>query len=100
MMAIVGNRTMTDDVLSTIMCLVEQTLNSRSLISVSVDPDESESLTTNHFLLGRESQQLYSFLTISDIPICGEHSEYHKHMHIRSGVDGKKYLPELIDRSQ
>ena len=37
MMPIVGNRTLTDDVLSTTMCLVEQILNSRPLISVSDD---------------------------------------------------------------
>ena len=51
-MAIVGNRTLTDDVLSTTMCLVEQILNSRPLTSVSDDPEDLEALTPNHFLLG------------------------------------------------
>ena len=55
MMAIVGNRTLTDDVLSTTMCLVEQILNSRLLTSVSDDPEDLEALTPNHFLLGRAS---------------------------------------------
>ena len=54
-MAIVGNRTLTDDVLSTTMCLVEQILNSRPLTSVSDDPEDLEALTPNHFLLGRAS---------------------------------------------
>ena len=39
MMAIVKNRTLTDDVLSTTMCLVEQILNSRPLTSLSDAPD-------------------------------------------------------------
>ena len=55
MMAIVGNRTLTDDVLFTTMCLVEQILNSRPLTSVSDDPEDLEALTPNHFLLGRAS---------------------------------------------
>ena len=55
MMAIVGNRTLTDDVLSTTMCLVEQILNSRPLTSASDDPEDLEALTPNHFLLGRAS---------------------------------------------
>ena len=53
MMAIVGNRKLTDDILSTTMCLVEQVLNSRPLTSVSDEPDDLEALTPNCFLLGR-----------------------------------------------
>ena len=55
MMTIVGNRTLTDDVLSTTMCLVEQILNSRPLTSVSDDPEHLEALTPNHILLGGAS---------------------------------------------
>ena len=55
MIAIVGNRTLTDDVLSTAMCLVEQILNSRPLTSVSDNPKDLEALSPNHFLLGRSS---------------------------------------------
>ena len=55
MMAIVGSRTLTDDVLSTTMCLVEQNLNSRTLTSVSDDHEDLEALTPNHFLLRRAS---------------------------------------------
>ena len=55
MIAILGNRNLTDEVLSTTMCLVEQTLNARPLTAVSDDPEGLTKLTPNHFLLGRES---------------------------------------------
>ena len=55
MVAILDNRGLTDEVLSTTMCLVEQTLNARPLTAVSDDPEDLTALTPNHFLLGRES---------------------------------------------
>ena len=53
MIAILGSRRLTLPVLTTSMCLVEQTLNSRPLTSVSDDPEALEALTPKHFLLGR-----------------------------------------------
>ena len=47
-----GNRSVTEDVLSTKMCIVEQTLNARPLTPVSSDVNDLEALTPNHFLLG------------------------------------------------
>ena len=44
-----------EKVLSTTMCLVEQTLNARPLTAVSNDPNDLTALTPNHLLLGRES---------------------------------------------
>ena len=55
MIAILDNRSLTDEVLSTTMCLVEQTLNARPLTAVSDDPEDLTALTPNHFLLGREN---------------------------------------------
>ena len=55
MIAILHNRSFTDKVLSTTMCLVEQTLNARPLTAVSDDPEDLTALTANHFLLGREN---------------------------------------------
>ena len=55
MIAILDNRGLNDEVLSTTMCLVEQTLNARPLTAVSDDPEDLTALTTNHFLLGREN---------------------------------------------
>ena len=55
MIAILENRSLTDKVLSTTTCLVEQTLNARPLTAVSDDPEDLTALTPNHFLLGREN---------------------------------------------
>ena len=51
--AVLEGRSLTDDVLTTTMCLLEHTLNARPLTSASDDPDDLEALTPNHFLLGR-----------------------------------------------
>ena len=55
MIAILDNRSLTNEVLSTTMCLVEQTLNARPLTAVSDDPEDLTALTANNFLLGREN---------------------------------------------
>ena len=55
MIAILYNRSLTDEVLSTTICLVEQTLNTRPLTAVSDDPEDLTALTANHFLFGREN---------------------------------------------
>ena len=53
MMAILGYRSMRDESLTTIMCLVEQTLNARPIIPTSNDPSDLEALTPNYFIMGR-----------------------------------------------
>ena len=45
MIAILNNRSPTDEVLSTTMCLVEQTLNARPLTAIG---DEPEDMTHSH----------------------------------------------------
>ena len=52
MIAILGNRALTDESLTTTMCLVEQTLNARPTTPASDDPNDLEALTSNHFILG------------------------------------------------
>ena len=47
MYAVMWNRSVTEDVPSTTMCIVEHTLNARSLTSVSSDVNELEALTPN-----------------------------------------------------
>ena len=55
MYAVLGNGSVTEDVLSTTMCLVEQTLNARPLTPVSSDATGLEAITPNHFLLGNKN---------------------------------------------
>ena len=45
MISILDNRSLTDEVLSTILCLVEQTLNARPLTALSDDPEDLTALT-------------------------------------------------------
>ena len=52
---ILGTRRLTDEVLHTTFCLVENALNSRPLTPVSADPCDLNALTPNHFLLGEHS---------------------------------------------
>ena len=52
MMAILGNRSLTDESLTTTMCLVEQTLNACPITRASDDPANLEPLTPNYFILG------------------------------------------------
>ena len=53
MVSILGNRSSTDEVLTTTMCLVEQTLNARPMTPANDDAEDLEALTPNHFILGR-----------------------------------------------
>ena len=53
MVSILVNRSLTDEVLTTTMCLVEQTLNARPITPASDDPEDLEALTPNHFILRR-----------------------------------------------
>ena len=50
--SILGTRSLTLQMLTTTMCLVEQALNARPVTSVSDDPYNLEGLTPNHFLIG------------------------------------------------
>ena len=55
---VLGTRKLTDEVLQTTFCIVEQMLNARPLTAVSDSPNELQALTPNHFLLGEASHSL------------------------------------------
>ena len=57
---ILGTRRLTDKVLHTTFCLVENALNSRPLTPVSTDPCNLNALTPIHFLLGEHSDRIPS----------------------------------------
>ena len=48
------NRCTSNEVLSTTLCLAEQTLNAKPLKAVNGDPEDLTTPTPNHFLLVRE----------------------------------------------
>ncbi|XP_026733916.1 uncharacterized protein LOC113498174 [Trichoplusia ni] len=50
---VLNERSPPEEVLHTLMTEVEHIVNSRPLTPVSMDPNDAESLTPNHFLLGR-----------------------------------------------
>ena len=101
MIAILGNRALTDESLTTTMCLVEQTLNARPITPASDDPNKLEALTPNHFLLGRAN------ICIPFIPNAKLYSTHRKmfrfcqayaHMIWKRWV--KEYLPQNNVRTQ
>ena len=53
--AVLGNRRLTDEILTTTFCLVEQCLNARPITPVSPEATDLDALTPNHFLLGTAS---------------------------------------------
>ena len=58
--AVIGNRRLTDEILATTFCLVEQSLNARPLVPASADATDLDALTPNHFLHGTSSSVLPS----------------------------------------
>ena len=59
---ILGSRRVTEEVLGTTLCLVEQALNLRPITPVSTDSRELEAITPNHFLLGQPATSFPSLL--------------------------------------
>ena len=96
MYAVMGNRSVTEDALSTTMCIVEQTLNASPLSLVSSDINDLEALTPNHFLLGNKDVCL-------PYPPCAEIFVHHRKLfrqtqaYANLGCDSvrKEHLPTL-----
>ncbi len=61
--AVLGSQKLSDELLRTIFCSVEQILNARPLVPASSDPNDLEALTPNHFLLGRPSISIPPYMT-------------------------------------
>ena len=55
---VLGHQTVTEDVLDTVLAEVAALMNGRPLTHVSVDPEDLEPLTPNHFLLLRPQPHL------------------------------------------
>ena len=57
---ILGNRRVTEEVLRTTLCLVEQSLNARPITAVSSNRLDLEALTSNHFIFGQHASSFPS----------------------------------------
>ena len=101
MYAVLGNRSVTEDVLSTTMCIVEQTLNARPLTPVSSDVNDLEALTPNHFLLGNKT------VCLPYLPCAEEFVDHRKLFRQTQAYANliwdrlrKEYLPTLNNRQK
>ena len=101
MYAVLGNRSVTEDVLSTTMCIVEQTLNARPLTPVSSDVNDLEALTPNHFLLGNRN------VCLPYLPCAEEFVDHRKLFRQTQAYANliwdrlrKEYLPTLNNRQK
>ena len=99
--AVLGNRSVTEDVLSTTKCILEQTLNARPLTPVTSDVNDLEALTPNHFLLGNNN------VCLPYLP-CAEEFFDHRKLLRQTQVYGnliwdrfcKEHLPTLNNRQK
>ena len=101
MYAVLGNRSVTDDVLSTTICIVEQTLNARPLTPVSSDLNDLGALTPNHFLLGNKN------VCLPYLPCTEEFVDHRKLFRQTKAYANlildrfrKEYLPTLNNRKK
>ena len=101
MYAVLGSRTVTEDVLSTTMCIVEQTLNAKPLTPVSSDKNYLVALTPNHFLLGNKNVCLPYLPCAEDFV---DHRKLFRQTQAYSNLIWdrfrKEYLPTLINRQK
>ena len=93
--AVLGNRRLTHEILTTTFCLVEQSLNARPLVPASSDATDLDALTPNHFLLGTAGSVLPSH----------QRAEIdHRKRYVRAQAIWnrwlKEYVPSLNKRSK
>ena len=101
MYAVLGNRSVLENVLSTTICIVEQTLNARPLTLDSSDGNDLEALTPNHFLLGNRN------VSLPYLPCKEEIVDYRKLFRQTQAYANliwdrfrKQYLPTLNNRQK
>ena len=87
---ILGSRLVTEELLGTTPCLVEQALNSRSITPVSTDSRELDALTPNHFLLGQHATSFPSLLP-------GDYFDHKKRI-VQAQLYAKHHLVSLASR--
>ena len=89
--AIIGNRRLTDEILTTTLCLAEQSLNARPLVPTSADATDLDVLTPNHVLLGTAGSSLPSTLS-SDF----DHRKHYARAQAYSDAIWSRWLREYV----
>ena len=97
---ILNNRRLTEEVLTTALCLVEQALNARPLTSVSSEITVMEALTPNHFLLGRNSVTLPSSLLNTNVDFRKRYLKAQAYANALWERWLRDYAPQLNKRSK
>ena len=97
---ILGTRRLTDEVLHTTFCLVENALNSRPLTPVSADPCDLNALTPNHFLLGEYSTGIPSVVGNNELDHRKRYARAQSYANAIWSRWIKEYVPTLNRRSK
>ena len=95
MTAILGNRSMTDESLTTTMCLGKQTLNARPITPASDDPSDLEALTPNHFL-GRAN---VCIPFIPNAEIYSNHRKMFRSCQVYADMIWKRWVSEYLSQN-
>ena len=97
--SILNMRSLSDEVLQTVIVEVESLLNSRPLTHISVDPSDPEPLTPNHFLLLRASPNFPQDV-IQDYEITSRRRWRAAQVMVNHFWQRwlKEYLPSIIER--
>ncbi len=101
MKAVLGNRTVNDEVLRTVISGAAALINSRPLTHVSHCPDDPEPLTPNHFLIGR----LHPHLPMDKVEERDQLSRRH-FIQAQALLDSywrrwiSEYMPKLAERKK
>ena len=97
---ILGTRRLTDEVLHTTFCLVENDLNSRPLTPVSADSCDLNALTPLHFLLGEHSTATPSAVGNNEFDHRKHYARALSYANVIWSRWIKEYVPTLNRRSK
>ena len=96
---IFGTCGLTDEVLNTTFCLVEQALNSRPLTPVSADPSNLGAITPNPCLLGNQATAISSIVGVDEFNHRKRYARAQSYANAVWSPWIKEYIPALNRRS-
>ena len=97
---ILGTRCLTDELLHTTFCLVENALSSRPLTPVSADPCDLNAITPNHFLSGEYSTGMPFFVGNNEFHHCTRYARAQSYANAIWSRWIREYVPTLKRRSK